>query len=889
MKKTALFLIFLTVLSAVMLPMASASSDLTGHWSESFINSLSDKGIISGYADGSYRPDGLLKVDEFLKMVLKALGYEAENTDGYWASGIIKKAEELEIIDSDDFDDYARPVTRAQMAMIIANALNLKATSSDNSQIIGKIPDYYDILNYYKPSVLACYENNLFSGYDDGSFMAKRASTRAEASVIITRMLKLKPLDIDKNPSLQVFDTYYVALNGSDENSGTIESPFATVEKARDKIREIKANGELPEGGIDVVIRGGTYFVENTIELNELDSGTETGKITYKAYDGESVRFTGGIELPYEKFKKISSDMSDKLLSKEAKSKVLELDLNALGITDLGELSRRGYLVSAGVTPQAELYIDGSRQQLSRWPNEEWAGTSGIVRSGTRSQSGVLEGAVFKIDYDRPTKWKTNVNEIYTSGVLGENYFYGYFPIEKIEAGQVTLKEGAVKEYYSKHFIRYENVFEELDCEGEYYIDRSTGMLYLYPASGLSSSSDIRLSMLSERMLNLQNAKYIRFENIKFDTMRADAIRATNADNIEIVNCDVFGTGTGGISISGTNSTVESCHIRDIGSSGVSVSGGDYQNIVSGGNKIINNHIHKVSQIERSYTSGIYLGYRSVGAYVANNEVHDTPHVAIIAYGPEHLFEYNEVYDAVKEFMDMDAVYMNVNQYPWERGVVFRRNYFHDFGNEYFTEKQINVAAIRTDNNGNGLNVIENVFYNIGYENANGVRGICAEGVDNVIKNNIFVDVAETYDGPDGYSPDAKWDLTNSSVSAIYKDFETFSPKYSEKYPEVADFFKNHWKAKKQSNIFEGNLIASIKMPLSTLNATPNAQGFRADENLVLGKDNYITKKDPGFMDYAGGSFALTDSSEVYGKIADFPKIDFENIGLLRNTAVGTK
>lgn len=889
MKKTALFLTFLIILEMSFIT-AFAVNDTENHWAKSFISDLNEKGIMNGYPDGSFRPDSTLNVDEFLSMVLKTLGYETENSGGYWADAIISKAEELEIIDMDDFESFSRPVTRAEMAMIIANALELNSNSVDKASVIQKIPDYYDILNYYKPSVVACYGNKLLTGYDDGSFMANRASTRAEAAVIVTRMLKIKPLPGENNGSgMEVFSTYYVASNGNDSNLGTIDSPFKSIEKARDTIREIKNAGKFPEDGIKVMLRGGTYYVENTITFNGLDSGTENGRVVYQSYPGETARFTGGIQLPYEKFGKISSGAASKLLSSEAKNKVLELNLTDLGITDLGVLSRRGYLISAGVTTQAELYIDNTRMQLSRWPNTEWVGTTEIVRSGARSQKGVLEGAVFKIDYDRPNKWKTNINEIYTSGVLGENYFYGYFPIEKIEPGQITLKEGALKEYYSKHFIRYENIFEEIDVPGEYYIDRTEGKLYLYPTEGLGKESDIRLSMLDERMIDISNAEYLTFENIRFDTMRADGIRAAGVKNFEIINCDLFGTGGNGINVSGTDSIVANCHVYDIGASGISVSGGDYSNIVKNGNTIKNNHVHKVSQIERSYTSGIYLGYRSVGTHVLHNEVHDTPHAAIIGYGPEHLIEYNEVYDAVKEFLDMDAVYMNVNQFPWERGVVFRRNYFHDFGNEMFTQKQINVAAIRTDNNGNGLNVIENVFYNIGYENSNQVRSVCAEGIDNVIKNNIFVDVAETYDGPEGYSPDAAWDLTNSSVSEIYKNFEIFSPKYSEKYPEVADFFKNHWKAKKQSNIFEGNLIASISLPLSTLNATPNEQGFRADPNLVLGRDNYIVKKDPGFVDYKNKNFTLTKDSEVYSKITNFPDIDFENIGILSDIPVGTK
>ena len=135
--------------------------------------------------------------------------------------------------------------------------------------------------------------------------------------------------------------------------------------------------------------------------------------------------------------------------------------MDKLGINRSGTAFKTRFHRVSEELPQAELYIDGSRQQLSRWPNNDWAGTTEIVRSGARSQSEFSKARVHKMDYDRLTKWKTNINEIYTSGVLGPNYFYGYFPIEKIENGQITLKEGSVTSYYSKHFIRYENIFEK--------------------------------------------------------------------------------------------------------------------------------------------------------------------------------------------------------------------------------------------------------------------------------------------------------------------------------------------------------------------------------------------------------------------------------------------
>ena len=62
---------------------------------------------------------------------------------------------------------------------------------------------------------------------------------------------------------------------------------------------------------------------------------------------------------------------------------------------------------------------------------------------------------------------------------------------------------------------------------------------------------------------------------------------------------------------------------------------------------------------------------------------------------------------------------------------------------------QINVRAIRTDNRGCGLNIYENLFYNIGDggngNGNNGIGAITAEGTRNRIFNNLFVDCNEAY------------------------------------------------------------------------------------------------------------------------------------------------
>jgi len=83
-----------------------------------------------------------------------------------------------------------------------------------------------------------------------------------------------------------------VSTSGSDNNPGTLEEPFLTLERARNAVRALKA--EAPDKPITVLIRGGTYRLEQSVVFSGRDSGTAQAPITYKAYPGETPIFSGG-------------------------------------------------------------------------------------------------------------------------------------------------------------------------------------------------------------------------------------------------------------------------------------------------------------------------------------------------------------------------------------------------------------------------------------------------------------------------------------------------------------------------------------------------------------------------------------------------------------------
>ena len=83
----------------------------------------------------------------------------------------------------------------------------------------------------------------------------------------------------------------YVSQAGNDIWEGTsIDRPFATIQRARDKIRTLKSNGVL-NSPVTVYIRGGEYRLSEPLIFNHEDSGGESSRINYTAYKGEEPIF----------------------------------------------------------------------------------------------------------------------------------------------------------------------------------------------------------------------------------------------------------------------------------------------------------------------------------------------------------------------------------------------------------------------------------------------------------------------------------------------------------------------------------------------------------------------------------------------------------------------
>ena len=705
----------------------------------------------------------------------------------------------------------------------------------------------------------------------------------------------------------------FVSTVGDDSGDGSEEEPLRTLEKAIDVANEMREDSDKL---IEILLREGTYSVTNTIKI--INSQKDDSLLKISAYQDEKVTINAGVDIPLSAMNIADSDFTNAIIDKPNAGSVLQYNLKDAQIEDFGEISLRGHLISDEKEAQAELSLNGEVQKLAGWPNGEYTGLIKPIDSneyGKRTKSGIANGCSFKVNYDRPSQW-SKPEQAWLSGTIGPNYEFDYYPVSRFDSKEkrVYLSRGALEKYYTEPYYRFENVPEELDEPGEYYIDRQSGMLYFYPPEDAPKDSVLTITMSTptldvsrkapNSMFRIENSKNIVFENLIFKGGRGSAITGKNNSNIKFINCEINSFGENGIRFdASTDITISDCKIHDVGQDGILfVSCGNYQTLSPSNIVVSNNDIYNCARLERSYKTGIDFGYRCVGATAANNHIHNGPHAGMIFYGVNNDIYGNEFDHLVTEFSDMDALYCNNSSYPWERGNKIHNNYFHDIGKSSMNGRhQINVRAIRTDNRGCGLNIYENLFYNIGDggngNGNNGIGAITAEGTRNRIFNNLFVDCNEAYfntlqykeietadDGtlyPDTIINSSGVEVANTingaKVADLKKQMEKYLPVYGKQFPELYNYFYEHPNMSK-TNEFKNNMIINISIPLSNFNGTQNEEGFRGSQMLTAASGNYVSTSDPGFVSYDNGNLEL--SSSATSLVEGLPKFEMSSFGI---------
>jgi hypothetical protein len=537
---------------------------------------------------------------------------------------------------------------------------------------------------------------------------------------------------------------FAVAPQGSDAAPGTVARPFATLERAREAIRQLKSTAGLPAGGVQVLVRGGIHPVTKTFRLETGDSGTSNAPIRYTAYPGEKPLLRGGVRLT--RFERVSDPAILNRLPVESRGAVWQTNLRAHGVTNLIPLRLGGFSSGLGFKthPAHELFIDGQAQQLARWPNQGFVETANVVgtndlkgydRSGNKSGVFVYEG-------ERPARWAAE-KIILLYGYWFWDWADSYERVAAIDPAQhhITLAPPFHSYGYRKGAPYYAlNLLCELDQPGEWYLDHDTAILYFYPSKP-PAGSVVEFSNFAGPMAQLDEVSHVAFEGLTWELGAGDGVLVKAGENCRFLGCTVRHLAGNGIEIAGGRAHgLLACDIHSLGRGGVKLSGGSRKTLEPGGHFVENCHIHDLSRIDHTYTPAVIVD--GVGQRVSHNRMHHIGSSAIRLGGDEHLVELNEIDHVVLESDDQGGADMFGN--PTFRGNVYRHNFWHHIGTRWGTGGQphLGQAGIRLDDAISGVLIYGNVFYRAA-SGAQGFGGVQIHGgKDNILDNNLFVDCA---------------------------------------------------------------------------------------------------------------------------------------------------
>jgi len=346
---------------------------------------------------------------------------------------------------------------------------------------------------------------------------------------------------------------FYVAPGGDDANPGTRERPFASLDHAR----LVVARRADRSGPVTVFLAEGTYYLPDTLVFQAADSGSKDAPITYAALPGQTPVISGGQKL------------------------------------QLSWSSYRDGIMQAAIPPGTtadQLFVNGQRQIMARYPNYD---PNVAQFNGTAADA---FGASSAVRWADPAGGFMHAMH---ASLWGD---YHYLITGKNAQGELTYIGGWQNNRQGPPHPKFrfvENIFEELDAPGEWFLNTKTSTLYFYPPAEVkldtATIETVRLRHLVEfRGTQKDPVRYITLQGITFryaartfmdnkepllrsdwTTFRGGAIFFNGAEDCTIQDATIDQVGGNAIFVNKYNRriTVKDSIISNAGANGVAFVG----------------------------------------------------------------------------------------------------------------------------------------------------------------------------------------------------------------------------------------------------------------------------------------------------------------------------
>lgn len=526
-------------------------------------------------------------------------------------------------------------------------------------------------------------------------------------SVVVCRPLVMDAADV------------YVSPTGSDTATGGNEAPVASLKAAFARARA------MGDQAVTIWMADGTYSVEATIDLNAFDSGSATAPLTVRAQEGANPVLVGGRVLDMRTFRAVEPyDAAYPRLSKVARKRVLVCQLDGAAAEGASKLLPRG--IANRKPAPAEVFAGARPLSLAGWPDAgRNAPNAGIV-NGFFLGADRVAGRTMAVQGAPVSRW-AKASEAWAHGYWFNDWADYHLKVDAVDAraGTITLATDPDYGFGEDRPFRIYNLPEELSTPGEYWIDATTGLLYVWPPQGFGGEP-VYVSEFAGPLVRVDGSRHITFRGITFEATRERLVEVRDGVDIVFDRCTFRNSGTDALLLHGRNNMVSACEFSHTGAAAIDMSGGDRSQLLRGNNRVINSYFHDLGR-HCMHGSAAVLIY-GVGNEVRNNLMVRLPHVAIQYTGNLHSITGNEIVAVCQFSSDAGAIYTGRDWVGY--GNRIEGNIIRDIQSPLGENW---VHGVYLDDCASGTTVRGNVFDNIG-----GAATNLGGGRANVVENNVF-------------------------------------------------------------------------------------------------------------------------------------------------------